>query len=49
MLTCDQNIQYQQNLTRRSISLLVLGSNIWPSVKPRIAEIKAALKRISPG
>jgi hypothetical protein len=49
MVTCDQNIQYQQNLTQRKISLLVLGSNIWPSVKPRIAEITAALKRVSPG
>jgi|HubBroStandDraft_1064217.scaffolds.fasta_scaffold130521_2 hypothetical protein len=49
MLTCDQNIQYQQNLTRRNISLLVLGSNIWPSVKPKIAEITAALRRVSPG
>jgi hypothetical protein len=49
MLTWDQNIQYQQNMGRRSISLLVLGSNIWPSVCPKIAEIAAALKRVTPG
>ena len=49
MLTCDQNIQYQQNMSHRKISMVVLGSNIWPSIRPRIAEIAAALQRVSPG
>jgi len=49
LLTCDQNIQYQQNMARRKISMVVLGSNIWPTIRPRIAEIVAALKRVSPG
>ena len=49
LLTCDQNIQYQQNMARRKISMVVLGSNIWPSIRPKIAEIAAALKRVSPG
>jgi hypothetical protein len=49
ILTCDQNIQYQQNLTRCQISMVVLGSNIWPSIRPKIAEVVAALKRASPG
>jgi hypothetical protein len=49
MVTCDQNIQYQQNLAHRKISMIVLGSNIWPSIEPKIAEIRAALERASPG
>jgi hypothetical protein len=49
MLTCDQNMQYQQNLVRRKISMVVLGSNVWPSVRKKIEEIEAALKRASPG
>jgi hypothetical protein len=49
MLTCDQNIQYQQNLEGRKISMVVLGSNIWPAVQPKIAEILAAVQRASPG
>ena len=49
LLMCDQNIQYQQNMARRKISMVVLGSNIWPTIRPRIAEIVAALKRVSPG
>ena len=48
-LTCDHIIPYQQNLTHRKISLVVLGSNIWPSVKLKLSEIKDALGRSSPG
>ena len=31
MLTCDQNIQYQQNIAHPTISMVVLGSNIGPA------------------
>ena len=33
MVTSDQNIRYQQNLTGRKLALVVLGSNIWPVVQ----------------
>ena len=49
MLTCDRNIQYQQNLAGRRISMVVLGSNIWPAIQPRLAEIVVAVHRASPG
>jgi hypothetical protein len=49
VLTCDQNIQYQQNPAHREISLVVLGSNIRPGIKPKIEEIAGMLKRASPG
>ena len=45
LVTCDQNIQYQQNLNGRKISMVVLGSNIWPGIVPRLAEITDALTR----
>jgi hypothetical protein len=48
LLTCDQNIQYQQNLTKRVISLVVLGSNIWPTVKASLADILQAVDRAQP-
>jgi hypothetical protein len=48
LLTCDQNIKYQQNLSKRVISLVVLGSNIWPSVQPHLAEIAKAVDRAVP-
>jgi hypothetical protein len=33
LLTCDQNIRYQQNLTGRNLALVILTSNLWPSVR----------------
>jgi len=30
MVTSDQNIRRQQNLTGRKLALVVLGFNIWP-------------------
>jgi len=29
MLTCDQNLVYQQNMTKRQISLVILNTNNW--------------------
>jgi len=49
LLTCDQNIKYQQNVKRRAISRVVLGSNNWPDVRRHLAEIVAAVNRSQPG
>lgn len=49
LLTCDQNVRTQQDISQRKISILVLGSNIWPSVEAKIPEINGALRTISPG
>ena len=38
MITCDQNIKYQQNLSKRRILLIVLGSSKWKSVVARYTE-----------
>jgi hypothetical protein len=43
LVTADQNIRYQQNLTGRSLALVVLGSNIWPIVLEHGARIAAAV------
>ncbi len=39
MITADQNISYHQNLTRRKIALVVLGSNRWPYLRNHLPEI----------
>ena len=49
MVTSDQNITYQQNLTGRKLALVVLGSNIWPVVRDHGAAIKAKVDAITPG
>jgi hypothetical protein len=49
LLTCDQNIPYQQNLTRRKIALVSLTSNLWPSVLNCGSMIQAAIENAAPG
>ena len=49
MVTSDQNIRYQQNLTGRKLALVVLGSNIWPVVRDHGAAITAKVDAATPG
>lgn len=49
MITADQNIGYQQNLTRRKLSLVVFGSNIWPIVRKHREGITATVDATTPG
>jgi hypothetical protein len=49
ILTSDQNIQYQQNLTGRKLALVVLGSNLWPVVRAYAAAITAKVDAAMPG
>lgn len=49
MVTADQNIRYQQNLTDRKLALVALGSNIWRLVRQHEAEIAAAVDAATPG
>ncbi len=49
LVTSDQNIRYQQNLTGRKLALVVLGSNIWPVVREHEAEIAAKVGAATAG
>jgi hypothetical protein len=49
MVTCDQNIRYQQNLASREIALVVLGSNRWPYLRRHVPEIVSAVNDASIG
>jgi hypothetical protein len=49
MVTSDQNIKHQQNLTGRKLALVVLGSNIWPIVRDHGATITAKVDAVIPG
>jgi hypothetical protein len=42
-LTCDRNLQYQQNLKGRRIAILLLSTNHWPTLKQQVPLIQAAL------
>ena len=49
LLTCDQNIHYQQNLTGRTLALVILSSNLWPSLRNCGAAIAVAVEKATPG
>ena len=49
MITADKNMPYQQNLSLRILALVVLGTNRWPLIEPRIVDIRNALEGIQPG
>jgi hypothetical protein len=48
-LTCDRNLQYQQNLKGRKIAVLLLSSNHWPTLKYSSSVVQAAMDKIKPG
>jgi len=49
MVSSDQNIRYQQNLSARKLALVVPGSNIWPIVSSHAAVISKAVDSADPG
>ena len=49
LITTDQNMRYQQNLSGRRLAIIVLLSTAWPRIQLRISEIRVALGEIRPG
>ena len=49
MLTCDQNLSYQQNLRGRQLAIVVLSSNNWNILKRNLPPVVAAVNAARPG
>ena len=49
LVTSDKNIRYQQNLTVRTIALVVLGNPRWPVVRLHVERVVAAVNGATPG
>jgi hypothetical protein len=49
LLTADKNIRYQQNLTTRTIAIVVLSTPQWPVVRLHTEQIAAAVNAAAPG
>ena len=49
LITTDQNLKYQQNLSDRSIAIIVLLSTSWPRIQQKVDEIEAVVNAIAPG
>ena len=48
-LTADQNLVYQQNLSKRRIAIVVLPSNHLPTLLSLVSQIQQALAQAKPG
>ncbi|HTF24417.1 MAG TPA: hypothetical protein VK937_10950 [Candidatus Limnocylindria bacterium] len=49
LVTPDKNIRYQQNLTVRTIALVVLGNPQWPILRLHMERVVAAVNAAGPG
>ena len=49
LITADKNMRYQQNLTGRSIAIVVLSTPQWPVVRLHLEKIAAVVNAATPG
>ena len=49
LLTSDKNMRHQQNLSGRTIAIVVLGNQQWPDVRLHIDRVTAAVNAATPG
>lgn len=49
LLTCDQNVRYQQNFSNRKLALVILSSNHWPTLMRVAAKIASTIDFVQTG
>ena len=49
LVTTDQNIKHQQDLSRRRFAVIILLSTAWPRIRQKVPEIVAAVSDAKPG
>lgn len=49
LVTTDQNLKYQQNLSGRRLAVVVLLSTSWPKIQARVSAVTAAVGEAAPG
>ena len=49
LVTTDQNLRYQQNLTGRRIAILILPTTSWPKIQAHTEQVRAAVDALRPG
>jgi predicted nuclease of predicted toxin-antitoxin system len=49
LVTTDQNLRYQQNLSGRAISVVVLLTTSWPRIRSNVALVTRAVDNIHAG
>jgi hypothetical protein len=48
-VTCDQNFAFQQNLSGRTIGVVVFSTNTWPRIRAQPQTARRAIASSSPG
>lgn len=48
LITTEQNLRYQQNLTHRKIAILVLKTTSWPRIKKSVQKVAEELQKVTP-
>ena len=48
LITTDQNLRYQQNLSGRRLAFLVLPTTSWPVISRHATEVSAAVASMNP-
>ncbi len=49
LVTCDQNLVFQQNLAGRNIAVVVLSTNRWAAIRAQPQSVQRAVANASPG
>ena len=49
LVTTDQNLRYQQNLSKRRIAIVVIGTTSWPRIKKGVTAVVDAVNGIESG
>lgn len=49
LMITDKNMRYQQNITGRRISVVILQEQQWPDVRPHVGRVVEALNSAAPG
>ena len=49
LITTDKNWKYQQNLSERSLAVVVLLSTSWPKIQAKVSEVVVAVDGATKG
>ncbi|MEP7362611.1 MAG: hypothetical protein ABI972_05100 [Acidobacteriota bacterium] len=49
LVTCDQNVQYQQHFADRKIAVVILSTNHWRRIRPEAARIATTVEFVQRG
>ena len=49
LITTDKNLKYQQNLTGRSLAIVVLWTTSWPKIQKSVSRVRAAVDLATKG